>query len=55
MRIQDGASLEETRVAQKNLAGIIELQLPKEDFKTVSSQEKLELEKASREVVAKVH
>jgi hypothetical protein len=47
MRIQDGASLEETRTAQKKLAEIIELHLPKEDFKTVSSQEKLELEKAA--------
>ncbi len=49
MRVQDKASLQETRIAQKELANIIEVQLPKEDFKNIGAEEKLKLEKTAWE------
>ena len=46
MRAQDGAELVDTRIAQKELAEIIEVKLPKQNFNTISAEDKLELEKS---------
>ena len=45
LRIEGGASIEETRSFQGELAAAIELHIPEEDFDQVSAEEKLGLEK----------